>query len=171
MLLEKMEENLQKLKEKERECIEKSFKAINNKAQLDAKKASEEEILEVIANLEEQWKTMTIFFDRINKVICNTLAETMIKFKELAATQLGNNPPISSMAYQLLTGPAEDSTDIAYCLEQVHRCTRVENPALKFLPKSLGGGGGGKDFGQKWLGCTPISGFIAFLLTSVLKFA
>ncbi len=50
-----------------------------------------------------------------------------------------------------------------------HRCTRVENPGgyLKFLPKSLGGQG----FQEKLPGGggPPISGFIAFLLTSFLK--
>jgi hypothetical protein len=52
-----------------------------------------------------------------------------------------------------------------------HRCTLVENPAEGvpdvFLPKSLGGQG----FQEKLLWGPPISGFIAFLLTSVLKFA
>jgi hypothetical protein len=51
----------------------------------------------------------------------------------------------------------------------------VENPEegyLKFLPKSRGGGGGA-GLKEKLPGGPPISGFIciAFLLTSVLKFA
>jgi hypothetical protein len=40
---------------------------------------------------------------------------------------------------------------------------------LKFLPKSRGGGG--EAFKKNCLGGPPISGFIAFLLTSVLKFS
>jgi hypothetical protein len=51
----------------------------------------------------------------------------------------------------------------------------VENPGEGvpdvFLPKSQGEGGGGKASRKNYLGGPPISGFIAFLLTSVLKSA
>jgi hypothetical protein len=53
----------------------------------------------------------------------------------------------------------------------IHRCTWVENPGegyLKFWPKSLGVV---KAFRKKFQGGPPTSGFIAFLLSSVLKFA
>jgi hypothetical protein len=58
------------------------------------------------------------------------------------------------------------------CLErEFDRCTRVESPG-EGLPyvfaKILKGGEG---FQEKLPGGSPISGFIAFLLTSVLKFA
>jgi hypothetical protein len=49
----------------------------------------------------------------------------------------------------------------------MHRCTWVENPG-EGVPKSLGGS---RLSGKFAWGGPPISGFIAFLLTSVLKFA
>jgi hypothetical protein len=126
MLLEKEEEKLKKLKEQEREYIEKSRDAIATMANFNARKASKEEILEVIkkcstaiANLKKQWQTLSMFFDRINNVISHTLTEQMSKFKDLADTQMKNNRPISSMAYHQLIGPAQDSTKIAFCVEQV----------------------------------------------------
>lgn len=126
MLLEKEEEKLDRLKEKEREYIRKSREAIHEMAQFDASKANEEQILEVIkrcskaiANLKKQWKTLSMFFDRINNVIRNTLTEDMTKFKKLADTQRKNNQPISRLAYDQLIRPAQDSTKIAYSVEQV----------------------------------------------------
>jgi hypothetical protein len=62
---------------------------------------------------------------------------------------------------------------IVYVLCDFHRCTRVENPGEGvpdvFLPKSLRGGS--RLSGKIAKGGPPILGFIAFLLTSVLKFA
>jgi hypothetical protein len=126
LLMEKEEDKLQKLKEKEREYIRKSREAIDQMARFNASKATKEEILEVIkrcskaiANLKKQWKTLSMFFDRINNVISNTLTEDMTKFKKLADTQSKNNKPISSMAYHQLISPAQDSTKTAYIVEQV----------------------------------------------------
>jgi hypothetical protein len=53
----------------------------------------------------------------------------------------------------------------------VHRCTQVENPGEgvpDVFAKILRGV---KAFRKNCLGGPPISGFIAFLLTSVLRFA
>jgi hypothetical protein len=125
-LLEKEEEKIKKLKEQEREYIQKSRDAIAEMANFDASKATKEEILGVIkrcskaiANLKKQWQTLSMFFDSINNVISHTLTEQMSKFKDLADTQLKNNKPISSMAYHQLISPAQDSTKFAYCVEQV----------------------------------------------------
>jgi hypothetical protein len=56
----------------------------------------------------------------------------------------------------------------------VHRCTWVENPeegVPDVFCQNPWGGGGGQGFQKKLPGGPNISGYIAFLLTSVLKFA
>ncbi len=57
-------------------------------------------------------------------------------------------------------------------LYTVHRCTRVENPG-KGVPDVFAKipRGGSRLSGKNCLGRDPISGFITFVLTSVLKFA
>ncbi len=66
---------------------------------------------------------------------------------------------------------ADTETTEMSVLVQLHRCTRVENRGegvLDFFAKIPRGV---KAFRKNCLGGPPISGFIAFLLTSVLKFA